>query len=94
MVSKSYIIRSEESIDGSAKYVYRLIGSEAEISSTVKVMLYSIEVEMNRNGSITSYKSGNLFLNKDKAERFFVKLIKNLATPANLPYLIEDSLVF
>lgn len=73
-------------------YTYRLLLNEDFKFSSFGLPLYSIEVEMDdvKCGKATKARSGELFSEHEKAQAFFDKLVRNLATPIDLSYIIED----
>lgn len=95
-MSKSVIgtvIRSERVIRDGATYVYTLIMSESSKVASFKLPLYSVAIEMtDEEGKKTNAHSPDLFADVGKALVFFRKLIDNLATPLNLPYILEDEM--
>ena len=56
------------------------------------VPLYSVSAEMIFGRRRSFYRTGRLFTNERLARRFFDKISKNLATPIDLPYIVEDDL--
>lgn len=80
--------RSKDGID----YSYKLMLSRSKSVASYGISLYSVSVEMKNNESSSLHKTGGLFSDKEKAVRFFERLVDNLATPSNLPYIIEDEL--
>ena len=49
---------------------------------------------MREGENLIFYRTGGIFTSIDKAMRFLAKLKENLATPRNIPYILEDSLSF
>ena len=92
-VIKDTVIRKENREADGATYNYSLIVSESNKVASYKLPLYSIEIEMtDSNGNITNARTKELFADVGKAISFFRKLTENLATPLNLPYIIEDEM--
>lgn len=84
--------RETREADG-AKYSYALIVSESNKVASYKLPLYSVEIEMtDKEGNVTSARAKELFADVGKAISFFRKLCENLATPLNLPYILEDEM--
>ena len=87
------IVRKEErEVDG-AKYSYTLVMSESNKVASYKIPLYCVDIEMTDiDGNVTKARTGELFADVGKAISFFKKLCDNLATPMNLPYILEDEM--
>ncbi len=89
--STETVIRKEERVSESTVYKYELILSESTGFSSYKLPLYSIRVEMLTNdGSVTYASSDKLFADLGVATDFFEKLIRSLASPTDLAYVVED----
>ncbi len=88
---KESIIKETREADGII-YTYTLMLHEDIKLSTIGIPLYSISVEMTvlANGVTTSATTKELFADEDKARAFFDKLVRNLATPIDLAYILED----
>lgn len=92
-VIKEKVIRKEVREADGAKYCYTLVVSESNKVASFKLPLYSVEIEMtDKNGKTTSARTRELFADVGKAISFFKKLYENLATPLNLPYILEDEM--
>ena len=87
------LIKNElREIDG-ATYSYSLIMKESKNVASYRLPLYSIEIEMtDKDGNVTNARARELFADVGKAISFFRKLCENLATPLNLPYILEDEM--
>jgi|GEM_PF-3273980 len=80
---------SEERLMDGCLYRYRLL-SRNENEKT----FYSISAEMkSRNDTGTCAMVYDVFQTLEDAEAFFFKLVSYLATPINLPYVVEDEIV-
>ena len=90
---KREIKRLETERDG-IKYCYALYEFSGEKVASFKITLYEIKVEIETHDRKESYKTGGLFVSLKKAVEFFEYLTSNLATPKNLPYIVEDSVSF
>ena len=87
------VIRKEVRENNGAIYSYSLIVSESNKVASFKIPLYSIEVRMtDSDGNVTHARTRDLFADVGKALSFFKKLYENLATPLNLPYILEDEM--
>ena len=90
---KETLIRREVIGDESNTYSYELVMKENEKLSGYKMPLYSIKVGFtDENGSKTEAEVKELFADPGKALLFFDKLVRNLATPIDTAYIIEDEL--
>ena len=90
---KNSVIKREIREEDGAKYCYSLVVSESNKVASYKLPLYSVEIEMtDKEGNVTNAKTKELFADVGKAISFFRKLCENLATPLNLPYIIEDEM--
>ena len=87
------IIRKTNISKDQNEYTYILIRREGALLASYKIPLYSIRAEMTTaDGNTSYYEVRDIFSSEDKAIRFFNKLSQNLATPMNLPYIIEDEM--
>ena len=87
------VIKQELRQTDGAVYQYSLIMSESNKVASYKLPLYSIEINMvDADGNVTNARTKDLFADVGKALSFFRKLCDNLATPLNLPYIIEDEM--
>ncbi len=87
------IIREEtRELDG-AVYTYRLSSHESDMVACYGLTLYCIEIKMtDKDGRETRSEINDVFSESKLAFRFFTKLVSNLATPIDLPYIIEDEM--
>ena len=84
-------IREETRMQDGIIYTYTLLMSESKSFSSYRIPLYSIKVEMiQSDGTVTQSESNKIFADLGIATDFFEKMVKNLATPIDLPYVIED----
>ena len=90
----SNIIKTEEIINNGINYSYELRSFESKSVASFGIILYEICVKMKFKNSVTFYRTGGIFSDLEKALRFFEMLRKNLVTPYDLPYIIEDSFSF
>lgn len=87
------IIREESRTDSGYEYTYRLTSRESPFVASYKLALYSVSVMLRYpDGKVTERCTGDLFHDVGKAIVFFNKLVKNLATPIDLVYVLEDEL--
>ena len=87
------IIRKEEREADGFNYKYELVMRESARVASYKLPLYSISVEMSKNEkTVTFAETNEVFSSEKKAIQFFDKMVRNLATPIDLPYILEDEL--
>ena len=80
-----------ETDDGS--YTYTLYYVDSIRTASMGIRLYSISVEfVDCEGTRGFAEAKEFFADKGKAMEFFHRLVNGLATPLNLPYIIEDEL--
>ena len=92
-VMKDTVIKKDVREADGATYTYSLVMNESNKVASYKLPLYSIEIEMtDSSGEITRARTRDLFADVGKAMSFFKKLSENLATPLNLPYIVEDEM--
>ena len=91
--TKEIILRKDERFDGEDGYTYLLLMRESEFVASFGITLYSVRVEMLRgDGTSSAAEIKDVFASLDKANRFIDKLARNLATPIDLDYIVEDEL--
>lgn len=84
-------IRTEEREKDGIEYRYELIMRESAKVASYGIPLYTILIKMTQeNGETTSADTKEVFADAGKAIVFFEKLVNNLATPIDLPYIVED----
>lgn len=86
------IVKEEEKVCGNVIYRYRLIRAKSLKVASYLMPLYSIHVSLTRDGITTENSLENVFSDIGKALVFFEQISKNLATPADLPYILEDKI--
>ncbi len=87
------IIRSEERVSQGFCYSYELIERKGKHMADFGVRLYSIRVKMtDGDGRVRKEEAKDIFSSKEKALLFFDKIVRNLATPIDLKYVIEDEI--
>jgi hypothetical protein len=87
------ILRKEErSVDNNI-YTYELIMREGDATASWRMPLYSVRVKMkDALGVSRTADAKDIFADGVKAVSFFERLVKNLATPIDLAYIVEDEL--
>ena len=89
---KNTLIRREFVENEDVLYKYELLMNERQ-RGTNCARLYFISVEMTLvDGSVTYSETGEIFADVGKAIAFFDRMVKNLATPIDLPYVLEDEI--
>ena len=84
-------IRTERREEDGIGYKYELIMRESTCVASYGIPLYSVSVEMTQSdGKTTNAHTSDVFADAGKAIDFFEKLVDNLATPVDLPYIVED----
>ncbi len=87
------VIRREERTDGGYRYSYELIMKESTRTASYRIPLYSIRVGLTDTGGVyTSADVKDAFADAGKAILFFEKVVRNLATPIDLAYILEDEI--
>ena len=69
---------------------YRLIKKKSLKVASYLMPLYSIEVAIKRDGEWSKNTVENIFSDIGKALVFYEQIVENLASPADLPYILED----
>ena len=76
-----------------ATIIYTLTEGEGTRVACFGLTLYSIGIEMtDKNGQHTESHLDEIFVDFKRASRFFERLVNNLATPIDLPYILEDEM--
>ena len=88
----SSVIREVRREDGGAKYLYRLRVTRSNRVASYHIPLYSVDVEMDYEGKHTESSVNDVFADVGKALVFFNTLVEYLATPIDLPYILEDKI--
>ncbi len=87
------IIRRDFKEEDGNKYTYELFMHEDTKTASYKIPLYSISLHMtDSKGNETTAGVKDLFADIGKALEFYEKLVRNLATPIDLRYIIEDEI--
>lgn len=87
------VIRSEKRETDGYTYLYELTERKGRLMADFGVHLYSINVTMtDDSGRTRTGEAKDVFSSKEKAIEFFDKIVKNLATPIDLKYVIEDEI--
>ena len=85
------VIRKEERREGDILYTYELILREGVRTVDFGLPLYSIKIAMtDGDGYHSQREATDVFADGGRAVEFFERLVRNLATPIDLGYVIED----
>ena len=89
--TKETLIRREVIGDEKNTYSYELVMKESNKTSSYRLPLYSIKVGFTDElGNFSEAEANELFADPGKALLFFEKLVRNLATPIDTAYILED----
>jgi hypothetical protein len=95
MKNKLYeqLIRKVEREADGFFYTYELTCREADEVAAFRLPLYSIHISLcDSEGYHRQSTAKDIFSNLAKAESFFDKIVRNLATPIDLMYVLEDEI--
>ena len=91
--TKESVIRQHRITNEGAEYNYTLIMKESDNVTSYRMPLYSIKIEMtDPDGAQTEAKVSDIFADVGKALVFYERMVSNLATPIDLPYILEDEI--
>ena len=85
-------IRDVTKIENGTIYRYILTAEKSKNVASYQLPLYSVEVIMTKDGKVTKNSVNNVFADVGKALSFFEQISRNLATPIDLPYVLEDKI--
>ena len=89
-INEITIKRDKVEADG-AIYLYNLVARESGRVVSYRIPLYSIGITMiDKDGKETKAEARDAFADIGKALVFYEKVVEHLATPLNLPYVLED----
>lgn len=85
------VVKKEERSEGGYSYTYELIVNEGSQTANFGLSLYSVRISMtDTNGRRSQREANDIFADFEKAIDFFDRLVRNLATPIDLGYVVED----
>ena len=85
------VVEREERRQDDFEYTYELILREGKRVADFRLPLYSVRVSMtDPDGNSSEKEVKDLFINRERAVEFFNRLVRNLATPIDLGYVVED----
>lgn len=86
-------VRCERRQTNDAEYEYILSVRVSERTASFGLQLYSISVTMTTaEGCRSESRLEDVFLSSRAAIAFFDKIVENLATPIDLPFVFEDEM--
>lgn len=88
------IIKDVTKIDSGIIYRYILSVTKSDQVASFSLPLYSIEIIMTKDGEVTRNVAKEAFADVGRAVSLFEKLANNLATPIDLPYIMEDRIAY
>lgn len=92
-LTEDTIIREDENRCG-IRYKYELRRFDSSAVASYDIPLYEIYVETEKESTVTHYRTGGIFSDVEKAVKFFRMISEKLATPRDLPYVLEDCILF
>ena len=92
--NKSEIIKDVTKTENGIIYRYILSARKSKKVASFEMPLYSVEVIMTKDGEVTKNSVDDVFSDVGKALSFFEQVSKNLATPIDLTYVLEDKIAF
>ena len=91
---KSACVRCERRNEDGNEYEYTLTVRESDKTASFRLPLYSIRVAMTTaDGQRREAALNDVFLSPKAAFDFFNRIVDNLATPIDLPFVYEDEMV-
>lgn len=88
------IIKDISRIENDITYRYVLSAKRSRKVASFQMPLYSIEVIMTKDGVTTKNSVNDVFCDIGKAISFYEQISRNLATPIDLPYVLEDKIAY
>ena len=72
-------------------YTYNLTVTESEHVASYGIPLYSVAIsECDVGGKVSEAKGTEIFADPGRAIAFYERLVRALATPTDLPYILEE----
>ncbi len=91
---KETVIRRDVRYDGENHYEYELIAAESDRTASWHLTLYSVWTKMTDcDGVESEARLEGAFADAGRAILFYDKAVRNLATPIDLRYVLEDERV-
>jgi hypothetical protein len=90
---KATTVRCERRQTEDAEYEYILSVRVSDMMASFGLPLYSISAAMTTvDGGRSESRLEDVFLSSKAATAFFDKIVENLATPIDLPFVFEDEM--
>lgn len=87
------VIRTDERVDSGNTYRYSLVMRCGDGVACWRIPLYSIRVRLTlADGTTTDAEVKDVFADVGRAILFYEKMLRNLATPVDLAYILEDEM--
>ena len=91
---KTACVRCERRQSEGNEYEYTLTVRESNMTASFRLPLYSVQVAMTtEDGTRREARLTDAFLSQKMAFAFFNRIVENLATPIDLPFVYEDEMV-
>ena len=91
--TKSETVRREQREAEGISYDYTLSVKRSERTASFRLPLYSVGVRIvDERGVESSAMLEDVFLSSESAFAFFDRIVENLATPIDLPFVFEDEM--
>lgn len=88
---KNMLVRSERRQEDGNEYEYTLTVRESDKTASFRLPLYSIRVAMTTaDGQRREAELNDAFRSPRTAFTFFNRIVDNLATPIDLPFVYDD----
>ena len=88
----NYVRCEKRQVDGN-EYEYTLTVRESNKTASFRLPLYSVQVAMTTaNGIRREAELNDAFLSQRTALAFFERIVDNLATPLDLPFVYDDEM--
>jgi hypothetical protein len=84
------LLRQDVRTSDGATYEYELTVATSTRVASYKIPLYSVKVRLTLDGKVTEASLDDAFADVGKATVLYEMLVKNLVTPIDLPYVLED----
>ena len=91
-ITSNETIKDITRVEDGIVYRYVLTAGKSKKVASYQLPLYSIEVIMTKDGRVTRNSVNDVFSDIGKALSFFEQISRNLATPIDLTYVLEDKI--
>ena len=87
------VIKEEERVEDGYSYVFKLIKTDSLRVASYGMPLYSVAVSFtDKNGEVSEAETKEIFADAGRAISFFNMAVRNLVTPIDLIYAVEDAI--